>query len=152
MIEVIKIEDKYFISYLNGREKVNLSPKEWSKKVQDNGAGEIILTSVNNEGLKNGYDIELNEQISKIVKIPLIAHGGAGSFKNILEVIKNTNVDGVMIASIFHYHYLNIVPPIKKLSIGNSEFLNNFKKKKVRVSYIKKLKKFLKKNKINVRI
>ena len=65
LIETIKIKNKYYISYLNGRELVNINPINWSKKIEDTGAGEIVLTSVNKEGLMNGFDNYLANKIQK---------------------------------------------------------------------------------------
>lgn len=152
VIEAVSIKNREFISYLNGRELIDIKPIDWAKKIEDLGAGELILTSVNNEGLRDGFDINLIKQISKKVKIPVIAHGGAGNFKHILNVIKKTNISGVMIASLFHYHYLNFVKTNVSKKIGNIEFLKNFKKKKVRNNLIKELKYYLKRNKVNVRL
>ena len=152
LIEVVKINQRYFTAYLNGRELFEINPVDWSKKIEDNGAGEITVTSVNNEGLKSGFDIKLINRISKNVKVPLIAHGGAGEYKHVLKLVQDTNVDGVMIAGMFHYHYLNFILQKIKFNIGNSDFLNNFKRKKVDINFIVNLKKFLKKNNINVRL
>ena len=65
LIESIKIKNKYYISYLNGRELVNIDPISWSKKIEAAGAGEIVLTSVNKEGLMNGFDNYLANKIQK---------------------------------------------------------------------------------------
>ncbi len=152
VIETVRINDKEFISYLNGRELINKKPIDWAKKIEDLGAGELILTSVNNEGLREGFDVKLIKQISKSVKIPVVAHGGAGNFNQVLNVIKKTNISGVMIASLFHYHYLNFVGSKILKKIGNIEYLKNFKKRKVKKNLIKELKEYLKRNKINVRL
>tara|TARA_B100000886_G_scaffold205780_1_gene142127 strand:- start:4015 stop:4863 length:849 start_codon:yes stop_codon:yes gene_type:complete len=152
LIESIKIKNKYYISYLNGRELVQIDPITWSKKIEDEGAGEVVLTSVNNEGLMNGFDNNLSNRIQKEIKIPVIVHGGAGSFKDIYKVLKLKNIHGVMIAGMFHYHYLNFTSLNCKKKIGNTEFLKNFKKKKVKKNYIFKLKKYLKEKNINVRL
>ncbi len=152
IIETVKIENNEYISFLNGRELIKKKPLDWAKKVEGLGAGELILTSVNKEGLQGGFDHELVNKISKNVKIPVIAHGGAGNFEQVLELIKKTNISGVMIASLFHYHYLNFVTSKISKNIGNIEFLKNFKKKKVKKNLIIELKKYLKKNKVNVRL
>lgn len=152
LVETINIKNKYFISYLNGRELINIDPIEWSKKIEDYGAGEIILTSVNKEGLMSGFDIKLIKKISKNIKIPFIVHGGAGNFNHILDLAKNKKIHGIMLASMLHYHYLNFVSSSQNIKIGNTEFLDNLKKKKVNINFIKNLKLFLKKNKVNVRL
>ena len=152
LIETIKIKNKYYISYLNGRELVNINPINWSKKIEDTGAGEIVLTSVNKEGLMNGFDNYLADKIQKKIKIPVIVHGGAGSFKDIFNVLNLKNVHGVMIAGMLHYHYLNFTSLSCKKEIGNTEFLKNFEKRNIKKNYIKNLKKYLKIKNINVRL
>jgi len=150
IIQAIKIDNKYFISKSNGRDLVKIDPLIWAKKVEDYGAGEIIITSVNNEGLKKGFDIRLVDGISKKVNVPVIAHGGAGNFKHIYDVIKKTNISGVGLSSILHYEAINNFS-ISKLKIGNTNFVNNFKRSNKRRNVIDKLKKYLKKRKIKVR-
>ena len=68
MIQSVKIDQKYFISSSNGRDLENINPTVWAKRVENYGAGEIILTSVNNEGLKNGFDINITRKVSRAVK------------------------------------------------------------------------------------
>ena len=152
LIETIKIKNKYYISYLNGRELVNIDPINWSKKIEDSGAGEVVLTSVNKEGLMNGFDNYLVNKIQKKIKIPVVVHGGAGRFKDIFDVLNLKNVHGIMIAGMLHYHYLNFTSLNCKTKIGNTEFLKNFKKRNVKKNYIVKLKKYLKIKNINVRL
>ena len=152
LIETIKIKNKYYISYLNGRELVNIDPINWSKKIEDSGAGEVVLTSVNKEGLMNGFDNYLINKIQKKIKIPVVVHGGAGRFKDIFDVLNLKNVHGIMIAGMLHYHYLNFTSLNCKTKIGNTEFLKNFKKRNVKKNYIVKLKKYLKIKNINVRL
>ena len=152
LIETIKIKNKYYISYLNGRELVNIDPINWSKKIEDSGAGEVVLTSVNKEGLMNGFDNYLINKIQKKIKIPVVVHGGAGRFKDIFDVLNLKNVHGIMIAGMLHYHYLNFTSLNCKTKIGNTEFLKNFKKRNLKKIYIVKLKKYLKIKNINVRL
>tara|TARA_A100001011_G_scaffold374452_1_gene434959 strand:- start:725 stop:1561 length:837 start_codon:yes stop_codon:yes gene_type:complete len=148
-IECIKIKNKYYISKSNGRDLVNIDPVVWAKKLEDYGIGEIILTSVNSEGLQKGFDIALTKKVSNKVKVPIIAHGGAGNFQHILDVIKKTNISGVSISSLFHYDtFMNF--SYKKKKIGNFYFLENSKKNKS-LNNLKRLKLFLKKENISVR-
>ena len=86
---------------------------ESPKELEELGAGEIFLTSVNRDGLKTGFDIKVTEKVSSKVKIPVIAHGGAGSLEHIYEVIKNTNINGVSFSSIIHYEACNLFPQKK---------------------------------------
>ena len=81
--------------------------------VEDFGAGEIIITAVNNEGLKKGFDIPLTKRIVERVSVPVIAHGGAGNIKHIYDVIRYANVSGVGIASMLHYEAIKFLPKIK---------------------------------------
>lgn len=150
IIQSVKIEKKYYTSRSNGRDLSKINPIDWAKKVQDSGAGEIIITSVNNEGLKKGFDLELISKLSKQISIPIIAHGGGGSFQDIYKVIKNTNISGVGLASFLHYDSLNYFPRFKP-KIGNTEFLNNFSKSKKRRNMILEIKKYLKSKRIKVR-
>jgi cyclase len=153
IIEVIKIKKNYFISKSNGRDLIKMNPVDWAKKVEEMGSGEIFLTSVNKEGLKSGFDIEIIKKISENVSIPVIAHGGAGNFMDIYNVIKGTSISGVSISGLFHYAFARHSKSIIKRSIGNYEFLNSIKKyKKKPENLILKLKKFLSKKKINVRM
>jgi cyclase len=153
IIEVIKIKKNYFISKSNGRDLIKMNPVDWAKKVEEMGSGEIFLTSVNKEGLKSGFDIEIIKKISENVSIPVIAHGGAGNFMDIYNVIKSTSISGVSISGLFHYAFVRHSKSIIKRSIGNYEFLNSITKyKKKPENLILKLKKFLSKKKINVRI
>ena len=122
----------------------------WAKKVEDAGAGEIIITSVNNEGLKKGYDLNITRQISNAVSLPVIAHGGAGSFKDIYEVIKKTNVSGVGIASMLHYDAIKYLPKAKS-SIGNTDYLDKIKKVKRKKILLSEIKKYLKNKNILTR-
>lgn len=150
IIQSIKINNKYYISKSNGRDLIKKNPVDWAKKVEEYGAGEIIITSVNKEGLKSGFDINLTKEVSKKVSIPVIAHGGAGNFEDIYKVIKHTNVSGVALASILHYEAINYFPRFKP-KIGNTNFLNSFVKSKKKQNLISKLKKYLKSKKIKVR-
>ena len=150
IIQSIKIDDKYFISSSNGREIHKVNPFDWAKKVEDFGAGEIVITSVNKEGLKKGFDLKLIKKISEIVSIPTIAHGGAGSFDDIYKVIKFSKINGVGLGSLLHYETLNLFPKFMP-ETGNTDFLNNIVKKKKTINLISKLKKYLKSKKINVR-
>jgi cyclase len=75
----------------------------WARTVADLGAGEILLTSMDADGTKEGYDLELVEAVSSAVSIPVIASGGAGTLEHITEVLQNAGADAVLAASIFHF-------------------------------------------------
>tara|TARA_Y100000310_G_scaffold343460_1_gene451188 strand:- start:7012 stop:7782 length:771 start_codon:yes stop_codon:yes gene_type:complete len=90
--------------YVNsGKIPTGIDALEWAKKVESLGAGEILLTSMNKDGTKSGYDNDLTNIISKAVNIPVIASGGAGTLKSIEETFKNGKADAALAASIFHY-------------------------------------------------
>jgi cyclase len=75
----------------------------WAKKTEELGAGEIMLTSMDKDGTKDGYDIELTRAISEAVSIPVIASGGAGNLEHLYEALADGKADAVLAASIFHY-------------------------------------------------
>ncbi|MFN7170374.1 MAG: imidazole glycerol phosphate synthase subunit HisF [Candidatus Omnitrophota bacterium] len=90
--------------YINGgRTPTGLDAIKWARQVFDLGAGEILLTSMDRDGTKLGYDLELTKKVVEAVKIPVIASGGAGNLKHLYEAFKIAKVDAVLAASIFHY-------------------------------------------------
>lgn len=86
-----------------GKKETGIDAIEWAKKVQQLGAGEILLTSIDKDGTKDGYDIILTKAIVETVTIPVIASGGCGEPLHMLDVFKQTDVDAALAASIFHY-------------------------------------------------
>jgi cyclase len=102
-IEAKKNESSWEVMIENGREKTGLDAIEWAKKVNSLGAGEILVTSIDKEGTKQGFDYELLEKISNSVDIPVIASGGMGTISDGVKVVQESNVDAVAIASILHY-------------------------------------------------
>lgn len=100
-----KREGKSWVVYTHGGTKsTGMDAIEWAKKVEDLGAGEILLTSMDADGVKNGYDIPLTAAIADEVSIPVIASGGCGSIEHIYEVFTQTNASAALAASIFHYN------------------------------------------------
>lgn len=96
---------KYEVWVDYGREPIGVDAIEWAKKVEDLGAGEILLTSINKEGMGSGFDIELTYEVSSRVSIPVIACGGAGKKEDFVDVIKLGAANAVAAASILHYYY-----------------------------------------------
>ena len=86
-----------------GKEATGIDVIEWAKKTEKLGAGEILLTSIDKDGTKDGYDILLNKEIANSVSIPVIASGGCGKPNDMVDVFKKSNVDAALAASIFHY-------------------------------------------------
>ena len=90
--------------YINGgRTPTGIDAVEWGKKVEDLGAGEILLTSMDMDGTKDGYDIELTKTFSENLTIPIIASGGAGNLEHLREVLTDGKADAALAASIFHF-------------------------------------------------
>ena len=86
-----------------GRTPVDLDALQWARQVEELGAGEILLTSMDADGTKDGYDIELNAQVSQSLSIPVIASGGAGKLEHMADVLDRGKADAVLAASIFHF-------------------------------------------------
>jgi cyclase len=101
----------------NGRDPTGLNVIDWIKTVTELGAGEILLTSVDREGTRRGFDLDLISKITSLVKIPLLVSGGMGSLQHFAEVIKIDGVDGVVVADMLHYSRESI-SDIKKVAIS----------------------------------
>ena len=138
---------EYMVFTDNGREETGKKVIDWAKEVFKRGAGEIILTSIDNEGTGSGFDNDFINKVSNKIDIQVIAHGGAGSKEDVLDVFQKTKASAVALSSILHYSKLKKVKNIdKKKLVGNTEFLNNkIKNKNFKNCNIKELKKFLKK-------
>ncbi len=95
-----------------GRTPTGLDAVEWAKKAESLGAGEILLTSMDRDGTKSGYDIELTKAVSKAVNIPVIASGGAGSMEHFYEAFVLGGADACLAASLFHFKEISI-PELK---------------------------------------
>jgi cyclase len=91
-----------------GRERTDLDAVEWAKTVADLGAGEILLTSMDADGTKHGYDLDLTRRISESVQIPVIASGGAGNLEHLYEGLTEGAASAVLAASIFHFREVTI--------------------------------------------
>jgi cyclase len=91
-----------------GREKTDLDAVEWAVKGVELGAGEIVVNSIDEDGMKNGYDIDLLKAITERVRVPVIASGGAGEMKHFKEAVENADVDGILAASVFHFGEISI--------------------------------------------
>jgi cyclase len=109
--------NKVFISA--GSIETNWETELWCKEIQNLGAGEILLTSIDHDGEKNGYDWKLLKKITDEVTIPVIASGGAGNLNHFLEVFQKTKVTAALAASIFHYQSITI-PELKSFLFEHS--------------------------------
>jgi cyclase len=101
-------KNKWEVYIKGGREATGLDVIEWAKKVEDLGAGEILLTSMDKDGTKSGYDIEMTRAVSEAVSIPVIASGGAGSKEHFFEAFTEGKADAALAASLFHFKELTI--------------------------------------------
>ena len=95
--------DKWEVFTHGGRNNSGIDALEYAKKMEDSGAGELLVTSMDRDGTQVGYDIELISKISSKVNIPLIASGGVGNLDHLVEGIKSGKASAVLAASIFHY-------------------------------------------------
>lgn len=102
-IDVKKINNKYRIFYNHGTELSNYSLEEWLKIIYNNGAGEVLINSIDRDGSKKGYDLNLLKLVTKFSKLPVIACGGVGKFTHFYQGFKKTNIDAAAAANIFHY-------------------------------------------------
>lgn len=108
-----KYEDSEWKVFVNGgRKATGLNTVEWAQQVEEKGAGEILLTSMNNDGTKAGFAIDITDQVSSSINIPVIASGGAGSKEHFKNVFEQTKATGGLAASIFHYGEIPI-PELK---------------------------------------
>ena len=123
-IDIKRVNGKYSVFAKGGREDTGMDAIEWAINGEKNGAGELVINSIDTDGVKNGFDIELLTEIGKNVSIPLIASGGAGNMEHFKDVFQVKGVDAGLAASIFHFKEIDI----------------------------KELKEYLHKNNINVRL
>ncbi len=112
-IDTKKESDENWYVYLNGgRTKTETLAYEWAKKGIDLGAGEILLTSMNNDGTKDGFAEDVTSIFSKTLPVPIIASGGAGTLQDFADVFINANADAALAASVFHFGEI-IIPELK---------------------------------------
>lgn len=102
-IDAKRTGDSWHVFVKGGREDTGLDVISWAKKAVALGAGELLLTSMDADGTKKGYDLALNQAVSAAVNVPVIASGGCGNANDIVEVFEQTKVSAALAASIFHY-------------------------------------------------
>ncbi len=107
-IDVKRTGNQYNVYLNGGRVDTGINAVEWAKEVVDRGAGEILLTSMDSDGTKSGFEIPITKQISELVNVPIIASGGAGTMEHFKEVFEN-GADAGLAASIFHYKEIDIM-------------------------------------------
>ena len=114
-VDTKEVQGSWIVFKKGGRVPTRYNAKEWIKIAQDLGAGEILLTSMNNDGTREGFAIDIIQEISETINIPLIASGGAGTIGHFIELFKNTKATGALAASIFHYQDISIKELKRKL-------------------------------------
>ena len=114
-VDTKEVQGSWIVYKNGGRIPTRYNAKEWIKIAQDQGAGEILLTSMNNDGTREGFALEIIQEISETINIPLIASGGAGTIGHFIDLFKNTKATGALAASIFHYQDISIKELKRKL-------------------------------------
>lgn len=113
-IDAKKEDDGNWYVYLNGgRIRTNKKCINWAKEAVDRGAGEVLLTSMNHDGTKNGFAIEITKLLAEQLPVPVIASGGAGSMEHFAEVFQKASADAALAASIFHFKEI-LIPELKQ--------------------------------------
>ncbi len=107
-IDAKRVGGKYHVFAKGGRVDTEMDAIEWAKFGADSGAGEIVLNSIDTDGVKQGFDIEMLSDICKVVNVPVIASGGAGKMQDFKELFKIKGVDAGLAASIFHFKEVKI--------------------------------------------
>ncbi|MCP9291826.1 imidazole glycerol phosphate synthase subunit HisF [Gracilimonas sediminicola] len=113
--------DSWNVYIKGGTEDTGLDAIEWMQEIEKRGAGEILLTSMDRDGTKSGFDIDILDKINGIVHIPVIASGGAGTVQHCIEAITKGNADAVLAASIFHFKEIEIKDLKEKMKAANIE-------------------------------
>jgi cyclase len=112
-IDAKRIGKRWEVFTHGGRTAAGRDVIEWAKEAQAQGAGEILLTSMDADGTKNGFDVALTRAVAAVVSIPVIASGGAGTLEHFYEIFAAGGADAALAASVFHYGEIPI-PEIKK--------------------------------------
>jgi imidazole glycerol-phosphate synthase subunit HisF len=107
-MDVARVNGEYHIFTKGGREDTGIEALAWATLGEKNGAGEIVLNSIDTDGVKDGFDIEMLTSFSNAVSLPIIASGGAGKMEDFIELFKLEKVDAGLAASIFHFGEVNI--------------------------------------------
>jgi len=154
-IEVIRQSDGTYQAFTdNGRNRTGRDVIGWARTVEELGAGEILLTSVDREGTGQGPDMELIGQVFDSINIPLVVHGGIGRAEDAVAITKEIPVSGITLASMLHYHYLKTNRKVDGFEDeGNIEFLKSGRiYSKVNPMSLEKLKKHFLQNKVACRL
>ena len=107
-VDAKRTGEQWTVYISGGSKNTGKDALEWMQEVEERGAGEILLTSMDRDGTKEGFDLELLKEVNEFVTIPVIASGGAGTSQHCIEAIKKGNADAVLAASIFHFQEISI--------------------------------------------
>lgn len=118
-MDVKKEDDKYVVYSKGGRVRTDIDAVEWAKFAEKSGAGEIVVNSIDTDGVKGGFDIEMLRAISNAVNLPIVASGGAGKVEDFFEVFETVNIDAALGASVFHFNEIDIKDLKKALNERN---------------------------------
>ncbi|WP_353129955.1 imidazole glycerol phosphate synthase subunit HisF [Parapedobacter pyrenivorans] len=113
-VDTRHVVGKNYVHLNGGRLKTEIETADWIKEAESRGAGEILLTSMDHDGTKNGFDCEFLKEINDSLSIPLIASGGAGNKQHFVDVFQQSNVDAALAASVFHYGEI-LIPDLKDM-------------------------------------
>ncbi len=108
-IDVQRRNGSWTVHVKSGTEQTGRDALAWAKTVVDHGAGELLITSIDHDGMKQGYDVELLAKLSTLVKVPIVASGGAGTVQHLLDALSLGRADAVLAASIFHFKEISII-------------------------------------------
>ena len=111
-VDAKRFDSTWHVFLNGGRVQTDLDAAEWIRRGVDLGAGEVLLTSMDADGTKNGFDLELTRKVAEAVSVPVIASGGAGVLEDFSDVFANGRADAALAASIFHYGEIGI-PDLK---------------------------------------
>lgn len=120
-IDVKKVNNQKKVFIKGGKEETEFEALNWCKTTEELGAGEILLTSMDHDGTRNGYDLEFLKQVEQNISIPIIASGGAGNMNHFLEAFQTAKVDACLAAGIFHYNEIKIIDLKKYLKQNEIE-------------------------------
>lgn len=113
-VDTRPVDTQNLVHLRGGREQTDIITEAWIKEAESRGAGEILLTSMDHDGTKNGFDVSLLSKINAAINIPLIASGGAGNEQHFVDVFQQSGVDAALAASVFHYGEI-LIPDLKDI-------------------------------------
>ena len=117
-MDVARVDGKYHVFSKGGREDAGLEALSWARESQERGAGELVLNSIDTDGVKEGFDLEMLSDVSSVVSIPIVASGGAGRMEDFISLFGLSGVDAGLAASIFHSKQV-LIDDLKKYLVHN---------------------------------